>query len=73
MMIIIIIIIIIICLLKDVAVSSDSNIIQKDAENKVKYKNLSIEIQIIWYRKWLFGSQESLLNELKRYMEMIPG
>jgi hypothetical protein len=46
-----ILIIIIISLLKDVAVSSDRNIIQKDAEKKVKYKNLSIEIQIMWYRE----------------------
>jgi hypothetical protein len=47
----IITIIIIICLLKDVTLSSDRNIIQKDAENKVKYKNFGIEIQIMWYRK----------------------
>jgi uncharacterized membrane protein len=51
MIMIMMIMIIIICLLKDVAESSDSNIIQRDAESKVKYKNLSIEIQIIWYRK----------------------
>jgi hypothetical protein len=51
MMMMIMIIIIIICLLKDVAILSDRNITQKDAENKVKYKNLSIEIQKIWYRK----------------------
>jgi hypothetical protein len=51
MMMIIIIIIIIILLLKDVALSSDRNITQKCAENKVKYKDLNIEIQIVWYRK----------------------
>jgi hypothetical protein len=34
-----------ICLLIDVAVPSDRNVIQKESENKLKYKNLSIEIQ----------------------------
>jgi hypothetical protein len=34
-----------ICLVIDVAISSDRNIIQKESENKLKYKNLSIEIQ----------------------------
>jgi hypothetical protein len=33
------------CLLIDVAIPSDKNVIQKEAENKLKYKNLSIEIQ----------------------------
>jgi hypothetical protein len=34
-----------ICLLVDVALKTDRNIIQKEAEKKLKYKNLSIEIQ----------------------------
>jgi hypothetical protein len=33
------------CLLFDVAIPSDKNVIQKEAEKKLKYKNLSIEIQ----------------------------
>jgi hypothetical protein len=34
-----------ICLLIDVAIPSDKNVIQKEAEKKLKYTNLSIEIQ----------------------------
>jgi hypothetical protein len=34
-----------ICLLIDVAVLTDSDVIQKEAEKKLKYKNLSTEIQ----------------------------
>jgi hypothetical protein len=34
-----------ICLLIDVAIPSDRNVIQKESEKKLKYKNLSIEIQ----------------------------
>jgi hypothetical protein len=39
------------CLLIDVAVPSDRNIIQMEAEKKLKYKNLSIEIQLVWNMK----------------------
>jgi hypothetical protein len=35
----------------DVAIPSDKNIIQKEVENKLKYKNLSIEIQRMWNMK----------------------
>jgi hypothetical protein len=31
------------CLLIDVAIPSDTNVIQKESENKLKYKNVSIE------------------------------
>jgi hypothetical protein len=39
-----------ICLLIDVAVPSDKNVIQ-ESEKKLKYKNLSIEIQRMWNMK----------------------
>jgi 3-deoxy-D-manno-octulosonic acid (KDO) 8-phosphate synthase len=35
----------------DVAIPSDKNVIQKEAEKKFKYKNLSIEIQKMWNMK----------------------
>jgi hypothetical protein len=40
-----------ICLLIDVAIPSDRNVIQKESENKLKYKNLSIGIQRMWNMK----------------------
>jgi hypothetical protein len=40
-----------ICLLIDVATPSDRNVIQKESEKKLKYKNLSIEIQRMWSMK----------------------
>jgi hypothetical protein len=40
-----------ICLLIDVAIPSDRNVIQKESEKKFKYKNLSIEIQRMWNMK----------------------
>ena len=45
---IIIIIIIIISMLIDVAISGDRNVIKKEAEKILKYKDLTIEIQRMW-------------------------
>jgi hypothetical protein len=39
------------CLLVDVAIPSDRNVIQKEAEKNLKYINLSIEIQRMWNMK----------------------
>jgi hypothetical protein len=35
----------------DVAIPSDRNVIQKEAEKKLKYKNPSTEIQRMWNMK----------------------
>jgi hypothetical protein len=42
------------CLLIDVVIPSDKNVIQKEAEKKLKYKTLSIEIQRTWNMKCFF-------------------
>jgi hypothetical protein len=39
------------CLLIDVAIPSEKNVIQKKAGKKLKYKNLSREIQRMWNMK----------------------
>ena len=36
------------CILIDVAISADSNVIKKEAEKFLKYKDLTIEIQRMW-------------------------
>jgi hypothetical protein len=36
------------CMLIDVAISGDRNLIKKEAEKILKYKDLSIEIQCMW-------------------------
>jgi hypothetical protein len=35
-------------MLKDVAISGDRNIMEKEAENILKYKDFIIEIQLTW-------------------------
>ena len=39
------------CILIDVAISGDRNVIKKEAEKIIKYKDLTIEIQCIWNLK----------------------
>jgi hypothetical protein len=39
------------CMLIDVAISGDGNVIKKDAEKILKYKDLIIEIQLMWNAK----------------------
>ena len=36
------------CMLIDVAISGDRNVIKKEAENILKYKDLTIEIRRMW-------------------------
>jgi hypothetical protein len=67
------IIIIITCLLINVAVRSDKNVIQKEAEKKLKYKNLSIEIQRMWNMKCfviavIIGATGIVSKSLQKYL-----
>jgi 3-deoxy-D-manno-octulosonic acid (KDO) 8-phosphate synthase len=66
------------CLLIDVAIPSDRNIIQKEAGNKLKYKNLSVEIQRMWNMKCfvipvIIGATVIVSKSLQKYLETIPG
>jgi hypothetical protein len=54
------------------------NVIQKEAEKKLKYKNLSIEIQRIWNMKCfvipvIIGATGIMSKSLQKYLETIPG
>jgi ribosomal protein S19 len=58
----------------DVAITSDKNVIQKEAEEKLKYKNLSIEVQRMWSMKCfvipvIIGATLIVSNSLKKYLE----
>jgi hypothetical protein len=59
-------------LLIDVAIPSDRNVIQKASEKKLKYKNLSIEIQRMWNMKCfvipvIIGATGIVTRVLKKY------
>jgi len=54
------------------------NIIQKEAEKKLKYKNVSTAIQKMWNIKCFIipvisGTTGIVTKGLKKYLEIIPG
>ena len=76
--IIIIIIIIITCMLIDVAISGERNVIKKEAEKILKYKDLTIEIQRMWNVKTkvipvIIGATGTISKSFRKYLSNIPG
>ena len=74
MMLMIIIIIIII----DVAIPADRNAVQKEAEKKLKYKSLCIELKRTWNLKCtitpiIIGATGIVTRSLGKSLEAIPG
>jgi hypothetical protein len=61
-----------------VAIPSDKNVIQKEAEKKLKYTNLSTEIQRMWNMKCfvipeIIGAAGIVNKSLQKYLETIQG
>jgi len=66
------------CTLIDVAIPADGNIVQKEAENKLKYKRLCIEIQRMWNMKCtivpvIIGATGIVTRSLRKNLETVPG
>jgi hypothetical protein len=66
------------CMLIDVAILGDRNVIQKEAEKILKYKYLKIEIQSMWNLKTreipvIIGATGTISNSFRKYMSTIPG
>jgi len=65
-------------MLIDVAISGDRNVIKKQAEKILKYKNLTIEIQRMWNVKLkaipvILGATGTVLKSFRKYVSNIPG
>jgi hypothetical protein len=61
-----------------VAIPADRNVTQKDAEKKLKYRSLCIEIQRIWNMKYVIipvviGATGRVTKGLTKNLESIPG
>jgi hypothetical protein len=61
-----------------ISVPSDRNVTHKEAEKKLKYKNLCIEIQRMWNMKCsvmsvVIGAIGTVIRGLRKYLEEIPG
>ena len=65
------------CLLIDVAISGDGNVIKKEAEKILKYKDLTIEIQRMWNVKTkvipvIIGATGTISKSFRKYVSNIP-
>jgi len=60
------------------AVSGDRNVIKKEAEKILKYKDLAIEIQRMWKVKTrvipvIIGATGTISKSYRKYISNIPG
>jgi len=65
------------CMLIDVAISEDRNVIKKEAEQILKYKDLTIEIQCMWYVKTkvipvIIVATRTISKPFRKYVSNIP-
>jgi len=66
------------CMLIDVAISGDRNVIKKEAEKILKYKDLTREIQRMWNVKTkvipvIIGATGTISKSFRKYVSNIPG
>ena len=66
------------CTLIDVAMPADRNVVQKEAEKKLKYKSLCIELQRMWKLKCkiipvIIGATGIVTRSLRKNLEAVPG
>jgi len=62
----------------DVAISGDRNVIKKETEKILKYKDFTIEIQRMWNVKTkvipvIIGATGAVLKSFRKYVSNIPG
>ena len=65
-------------MLIDVAIWGDRNVIKKETENILKYKDLTIEIQRMWKVKTrvipvMIGATGTISKSFRKYISNIPG
>jgi len=65
-------------MLIDAAISGDRNVVKKEAEKILKYKDLKIEIQRMWKVKTkvipvIIGATGTVLKSFRKYISNIPG
>jgi len=65
-------------MLIDVAISGDRNVIKKEADKILKYKDLKLEIERMWNVKTkvipvIIGATGTISNLFRKYVSNIPG
>jgi len=66
------------CTLIDVAIPAERNVMEKEAEKKLKYKSLCIEMQRMWNLKCtilpvIIGATGIVTRSLRRNLKTVPG
>ena len=66
------------CTLIDMAIPAERNVVEKEAENKLKYKSLCIEIQRMWNLKCtivpvIIGATGIVTRSLRKNLETLLG
>jgi hypothetical protein len=66
------------CILIDVVISGDRNVIKKEAQKILKYEDLTIEIQRMWNVKArvipvITGATGTISKSFRKYVSDIPG
>jgi flagellar hook assembly protein FlgD len=66
------------CMLTDIAISRDQNVIKKEAEKILKCKNLITEIQSMWHVRTsvipvITGATGTTSESLRKYLSNIQG
>jgi hypothetical protein len=66
------------CMLIDVAIPGDRNVIKKEAKNIIKYKNLITEILRMWNVKTkvtpvIIGATGTISKSFRKYLSSVPG
>ena len=62
----------------EAAISGDRNVIKKETEKNLKYKDLTIEIQRMWNVKTnmipvIIGATGTISTSFRKYVSNIPG
>jgi hypothetical protein len=66
------------CILIDVAIPADRNVVQRETEKQLKYDSLCIEIQKMWNKNCMIipviiGATGIITKGLRRNLEAVPG
>jgi hypothetical protein len=66
------------CMLVDVAIPGDRNVIQTEAEKILKYKDITMEIQRMWNVKTrvipvIIGATGTISKSFRKYVSTLPG
>ena len=66
------------CMLIDVAIPGDRNVVKKEAEKILKYKDLTTEIQLMWNIKTrmvpvIIGASGTISKSFRKYVSDTPG